>query len=176
MSIDPLLKRRERGIAYVGAIAAAVFATAGASAQVTQPTDTGVMSFPNVRVVTATPTGVQAPAATSAAAGLRAFIDPETGQLTENPTAAHLADLYGPQSAPIAKRGPGPGVGWQQTNRGIAIMLDDSHMLFSLARHGQAGQLEQACLPGDDLAQRFLAAQGKVPTHSHKAHAKGDVQ
>ena len=106
MSIDPLLKRRERGIAYVGAIAAAVFATAGASAQVTQPTDAGVMSFPNVRVVTTTPTGVQTSTATSAAVGLRAFIDPETGQLTENPTAAHLQDLDGPQQRADRKERP----------------------------------------------------------------------
>ena len=67
-------------------------------------------------------------------------------------------------------------MGWQQNDRGIRFYLDDSHMLHSVARLGQAGQVEQACVPGDDLAQRFLAGQGKASTHSHKSHAKGDVQ
>lgn len=184
MAIDNRNKRRARVAACSGALVATVFAVATTHAQVTQLDPSVMQAFPNVRIVNVTP--AQQPAVATATgetgAGLRAFIDPATGRLTENPTEAHLRDL---ESGGVRGARPGAKIGSTPTTfrRGNAVgaQLDDTFLLHAVVRRDVDGDLDMSCVVGDHEMTDFLAGYGQAAPHSHahgasKAPAKMEVK
>lgn len=167
MPIDATSKRRERGLACAGVLAATVLATSAVQAQVTQPTDPGVMSFDNVRIVSK-PAAATPSAAPESAAGFRAYIDRDTGRLTQTPGPDQIREL---ESARPMARSFGPLLAPIQARSGIALRLDDSFMLHSVVRIGANGDLEEACVQGDELTRAFLGGQGTPLQQAHEARA-----
>lgn len=167
MSIDHTSSRRARWIAYAGAVAATALAVAGAHAQVTQPGDPGVMSFPNVRVISMPPTAESVSPGAASSPGLRAFIDPATGTLTENPTPAHLRDLEVIEAAGRAGASRPGGASIVTVRNGTRATLDASSMLHSVARRAGDGDLDVACVVGDSQLEAFLEGRGTTPPHAH---------
>lgn len=171
MPIDATSKRRERGLACAGVLAATVLATSAVQAQVTQPADPGVMSFPNVRIVSK-PEAARAAAPSDSSAGFRAFIDVETGRLTSEPSSRQLRDLeHGGHAAlrqaPASRAAPLRGT----TISGISLELDDSFLLYSVVRRSGSGEIEEACVQGEDLARSFLAGNGSPMRHAEEGKA-----
>lgn len=130
-----------------------------AAAQQAPTSANGLMSFPNVRIVQGTP--VAAPAA-APGAGLRAYIDPETGALSE-PSAVEVAALQAMLPAP--SRRPAPKalrVFRLAGGRGEGVELDDSFMSYTVVRNVGDGVLVEACVVGEDLAERLIRLGGPV--------------
>jgi hypothetical protein len=167
MAIDNRNKRRARIAACTGAFVATVLAVATTHAQVTQLDSSVLKAFPNVQIVTKTPAQGAVEPATGPTAGLRAFLDPATGMLTENPTEAHLKDLE-----PVATRGQrsakaGAGVTTVRRGNAVGVQLDDSFMLHSVARRDADGDVDLACVTGDSKMHDFLTGRGHTAPHVH---------
>lgn len=166
MAIDNRNKRRARLVACSGALVATVFAVATSHAQVTQLDPSVLKAFPNVQIVTKTPApGAVAPV--GPAAGMRAFLDPATGMLTENPTDAHLRDLE--PGDVRSQRSAKAGAGLMTVRRGgaVGVQLDDTFMLHSVARREVDGDVDLACVTGDSKMHDFLAGRGHTAPHVH---------
>lgn len=178
MSIDPSSKGRARWIACTGALAATALAMTAVHAQVTQPTDSGVMSFPNVRVVTMTPAANAAAPAAQPGVGMRAFVDLETGKLTENPTAAHLQELEAAEAGnrTNARKSAGA-LSTMRMGNAVRARLDASSMLYAVVRRADDGDLDMACVVGDTQVNDFLTGRGESVPHVHsKAVAERAVK
>jgi hypothetical protein len=131
----------------------------------------GAMSFPNARMVQGSP-AASAPAAEPATAtGLRAFRDPETNALAE-PTASEAAALQ--SQLPQASRKPSRKalrVFRLAGGRGEGVELDESFMSNTVVRKADDGRLAEACVVGDELAERLIRMGGPVALP-----ARGGVQ
>ncbi len=175
MSIDHHSKCRGRWITCAGAIAATALAAAAVHAQVTQPNDPGVMSFPNVRVINKTPAADQASPGAPLSSGMRAYMDPETGALTENPTPAHLEDLEVRETTGqiFGKKASGPAPTFRTSGGAIRATLGDSFLMYSVARRAGDGDVEWACVPGDAKARDFLSGRGERLPHVHSKPVAG---
>lgn len=166
MAIDNRNKGRARLAVCTGILAATTLAVATVHAQVTQLDPTVMQAFPNVQIVTKTPAqGAVAPEAVSAA-GMRAFIDPATGALTENPTEAHLKDLEAGETRRQRSAKAGAGVMSFRRGNAVGVQLDDTFMLHSVARRDADGDVDLACVTGDSKVYDFLSGRGTAP-HVH---------
>lgn len=178
MSIDNRNKRRARLAACTCVCAATALAVATAHAQVTQLDSTVMQAFPNVRIVTKTPApATVAPESGGTSAGLRAFIDPATGRLTENPTEAHLQDLEsaGMRAARVgAKIAPAPAT--FRRGNAVGAQLDDTFLLHAVARRDSDGDLDMSCVVGDRKMTDFLEGRGYAAPHSHANSSKASAQ
>jgi len=136
----------------------------------------GLMTFPNVSVVTApTDASKQKPAAQGAAvaAGMRVYM--ENGQMTEA-TAADAAKLSAATSArtlaaPKSRSSSaavaadaGPQMLNGPYNSTEIVPSNDETMVFQMAHKDANGKLTQECVTGEDSAKHAL--------HSPAAHAK----
>lgn len=123
---------------------------ASCSATASPPAANGVMEFPNVSVVAQpTPDGRTA---APPRAGMMAYKDPATGKLT-GPTAQQAAALTaqptgaattGPASKPTLTRPP---------HGGVAVMLEERHERYALARKDAAGKVTETCEPDSKLGE-----------------------
>jgi hypothetical protein len=136
-----------------------------------------MQAFPHVRIVNQTPAQAPIAAETNAtSAGLRAFLDPATGKLTENPTDAHLQDLESGRvrsARSPAKLGGAPTT-FRRGNT-VGAQLDDTFLLHAVARRASDGDLDMSCVVGDRKMNDFLTGAGHAP-HSHAKSSKASVQ
>lgn len=163
------MKRRERGLACAGVIAATVLAAASVHAQVTQPTDLK-FSFPNVVIVSQPAAAGATTAAPAQGDGLRAFLDPATGRLTASPSAQQMRDLDAARPA-AQRQGFTPKATPAMAVSGVGMQVDESMMMYSVVRRGTDGGLEDACVQGDALAQAFLDGKARPTAHAHNRKA-----
>ena len=120
-------------------------------AQATVPaSESGLLTFPNVRVVK--PDASRSRPVTFTADGVKAFIDDQSGALTE-PSFEALADL---QRAP-GHRKPEPKAGRNPVTilaNGTYVLLAPPSMInLSIARVGYGGSVAIACTPADALPE-----------------------
>lgn len=99
--------------------------------------------------------------ASGAAQAQIAVRDAETGQLRA-PTAAEAADL-------AARAKPSAAAATAGAQRvlpggGVALMLDESSMVYSVARVNAQGAVERECVTGGDAATRALQARKSFAT------------
>jgi hypothetical protein len=134
----------------------------------------GLMTFPNVRVESAplpTKAAKLTAAKTTREAGVKAYLNPETGQLQSEPAETDHSNLNRP--APLASRTPRvisrsatastkitPDIIYGPGNTQSVVMGEDS-MVFQVVRRDANGKLTQECVTGESHAKHAL--------HSHKA-------
>jgi hypothetical protein len=159
-------------------LAAAGLAGVTMAAQAADPaaSENGLMTFPNVRVVSAPVPAAKAAAAPQAQGAMRAYIDPATGQLTQ-PTAEQAAALDAQASAPTARQSRVQSEAVTTTiypaQGGVGMMLDESQMTYYVARRSADGTLMTVCLPDAKAARSALKASG---SRKLKTVAKGETK
>jgi hypothetical protein len=146
----------------LGLVASAGIATAGETATDAHQQDerSGLMSFPNVRVVNA-PSATSQPAADKSA-GVRVYIDPRTKQIREqtpeeaqaeaqaasaarSTTSARSATAVNAEGTPIY--GPGNAVG---------MILGEETMVYAVAQKQEQGAPAWECVTGNAAAAKVL--------------------
>jgi hypothetical protein len=166
---------RSRGRAAVTcgtAVAIAVLA-ASAQAQVTQPTDPGVMSFPNVRVISAPSLRADESIPPAAASGVLAFIDPQTGALTE-PTQAQFDRLHAIDQDSVHRKARGASATLIHGPGGaIGARLGKSYRSYILARRDATSHFDLACIDGEEKAMSFL--EGRFNPHPKIGNRREEV-
>ena len=142
-------------------MALAVFSFMGADAALAQADAhpaAGAIKLNNVRIEHAPQLAVQAPQA----AGMRAYIDPATGELRDQtPEEAMEAGTKSAfRSAPVAKSLAASPFG------GFVAELDESFMLNAMATRDASGRLRMQCVPASGV-QAFLKGSHKEAGHAH---------
>lgn len=100
--------------------------------------------------------------ATGAAQAQVVVRDAETGKLRA-PTAAEAAELFRDKAASKATIKPGArsvvaGVKRAMPGGGVAVTLDESTMVYSVARVNAEGAVERECIAGADAATQLVQA------------------
>ena len=163
LAVAWLAWRRTRGaqtIALAVAVAA-IASTAGAQGSV-DPTagSNGAMTFPNVRVIHAPSSA--ASTAIPAGAGLRAYLDPDTGLLSD-PSHEDVAALDA-RLPPEFSKPPTKALSmFRMAGGAVGIKLDERFMLFSVARKSDNGRLVSGCVPGEALAESLVRQSAELP-------------
>ncbi len=114
----------------------------------------GAMTFPNVRVINA-PNAYAVTQAAPGAAGFRAYIDPDTGLLTE-PSPEDVTALDAAMPAQTRKPARKAFSIVHLAGGGVAIRLDEQTMSYSIVRRADGGRLVEACVTGEDLAEKLV--------------------
>jgi hypothetical protein len=149
----------------------------------------GLMTFPNVRVESA-PAPVKAAKATKKAttaaaaahqAGVKAYIDPETGKLRE-PNAGdaeqaslnHLAPLFSGTPATVGTASTAstitePVIIYGPGNTQSVVMGEDA-MVFQVVHRGADGKLTQECVTGESHAKHALHSPKAPRVQTHHQH------
>ena len=151
-------------------LALAGLSAAAAAAQAADPASApnGLMTFPNVRVQTLAESGLKAPraAAVASPAGMKAYIDPATGQLTQ-PSAEQAAALDA-AGKPAATRDSRAAAAAPRTlypeQGGVGMALDDSFDSTFIARKTADGHVTTDCLPNAQTARQALKARNHRAT------------
>lgn len=151
-------RSRSRGVAACGAALVLVVLAAGVQAQITKPTDPGVMSFPNVRVISSPPARGERADAAASDSGFLAFIDPQTGTLTQNPTPAQIEEIQALDKRSVTRKALAAAPARLVSPTGaIGARPDESYMSNVLVRRGLSGSVEIACVDGEEKSMSFLA-------------------
>lgn len=138
----------------------------------------GIMTFPNVRVIHAPPAATeQKPAAD--ASSVKAFVDPDTGDLSED--TAQAAEQLSSATQARARTGllTNSGATTASTaeteeliygpNGVTGLLLDDRDAVFQMVHLDADGNLIQQCITGEDEAAHALhshPAKGQIPQES----------
>ena len=151
---------RHRSPLYLATIVALLGAGAADAAPVASGKD-GLMMFPNVNVVsapapTAHPEAVTGPQSAAPAPGLRAFIDPATGQLVQEPTQAQIDELNAAQSARVGAQALDQPVVFTTPSGAHGARLGESQMVFSVVQKQESGELTEFCVVGPEQATKML--------------------
>lgn len=133
------------------------------------PHDGGLLRLHNVRIETAGPSQAVAPARQGPAAGqagLRAFIDPESGELRAQ-TPEEMMEAAAVKHAPMSSEAKSV---FLTPSGGIAAALDESHLSHAIVTRDAAGKVSMQCVTGDtrsagDRVRQGLA--GKGHRHDH---------
>ena len=123
------------------------------------PAQNGIMTFPNVKVVSvpSLPANAPAEAVPEPRGGFKAYVDPATGHLVK-PSAeakealATAARAHAAQ-AQSERRQVQPPVTFTSPYGGIGHRRDESHASSSVARRNADGTLGMACIPGEHAAE-----------------------
>ena len=124
---------------------------AGCSATASPSAANGVMEFPNVSVV-AQPTPERARAAPPPRAGMMGYKDPATGKLT-GPTARQAAALTAPPPGAATTGAASKPAPTRPPHGGVAVMLEERHERYALARKDAAGKVTETCEPDSKLGE-----------------------
>lgn len=174
---------RNQTVVNIGA--ASLLSVVSLAAQAADPAAAnanGVMTFPNVEVVTAPPSSVsaEAPQAPQSAEGFKAFINPTTKQLVQ-PTKRAAAALDAAANRTQSKTSPIQAATTQALQQspafagahgGIGMTLDSSHMSYAVAHRTPEGKLDTDCIPGQEAATSFIK---NTDSGEHQAKAKGEA-
>jgi hypothetical protein len=129
----------------------------------TATTQTGLMSFPNVRVVNA-PIAAAKPTVDKSAAGMRVYIDPKTKQIREQTpeealqeakTATKAPTQSSARSAQSAAADAGGTVLYGPGNA-VGMTLGENAMVFEVAHKQAQGAATHECVTGKAAAEKAL--------------------
>jgi len=117
----------------------------------------GLMQFRNVQVQSATPAQVAAEAATlrSNQPGMRAFLDPVTGELRD-PTTEEAAAMNHFSRAKAASNRASTAVALASARNSTIFELDDSFMANAVVKRDASGKLHGYCVDRHDDALDLL--------------------
>ncbi len=162
--------RRLLSIATIIALLGAGVAGAVDTAPVVTPQKTS-MTFPHVRVVN-TPELAAPSATTTGQLGLRAYIDPATGELRP-PTQEDLLteSLEAQQAAALNPPAGGIALRYHAETGAIGFHVGDSQMVFAVVQKQESGELTEFCVVGPEQATKLLNL--KAPSLS-ALQRKGD--
>jgi len=134
-----------------------IFGIAGASvatmpiwaADSSSPVENGLMTFPNVHVVSMP----SAPAAQAAEShgGFKASIDPATGRRVQ-PTHEASAALNATARAQVRLQAAKPPLTFTSPDGGVGAHRDESRMPYLVVRRNADGTLAMACVPAEHVA------------------------
>ena len=149
MRVSRSLPARGRTLCALLGTAALAVAVPAAADNTASPS--GLMKFKNVQVVNGTPEQVAAAQAPSSMQqGMRAFVDPVTGQLRE-PTAEEAAETGSHAKSASARASVATAM--MSARGSMVIQLDDSFMMNSIVKRDAAGKLHAYCIDGhQDIA------------------------
>jgi hypothetical protein len=151
---------------FLGAVALLAGAQAASAETVAHP-EAGVLRLPNVRIEVASPSQIAAASRAGtnpSQAGLRAYKDPETGELRDQ-TPEEMMEAGGTAKAGAARAAKSA---FASPQGGIIIPLDDSFMSNSVVSKDAAGKIHMQCVTGDDAAHAALDGKaGKAQRHDH---------
>jgi hypothetical protein len=141
-------------------------AQCASAAPTSLPSEEGVLKLSNVKIQTATPqqiAAINAPAKPAAKPGFRAYKDPVTGNLIEQPDE----NVNEPQAtSALSKSGFAPGAKAVSTSKsGKAILLDDSFMSNAIVTKNASGKLDLDCVTGDHA--KSLPNSKTAKAHKH---------
>jgi len=141
-----------RWLAMVG-IAGMAAAAIAAQATDSTPAQNGLMTFPNVRVVNA-PQLANSPAPQT---GLKAYIDPETGQFRGPTQEELLAESQAAQpSARLAEQRLVQEAQFVTPSGAIGVSLGESSMIYSVVQKTEGGALAEFCVVGPEQATKMM--------------------
>jgi hypothetical protein len=149
---------RHRSPLYLATLVALLGAGAAGAADRASPASSkdGLMTFPNVRVVNA-PQLATAPVPQAPQAGLRAYIDPETGQLRQPTQEELLAESQAGQLAKsLRQQSVQQGTEFVTPSGAIGMYLDDSFMSYSVVQKTESGALAEFCVVGPEQAAKVM--------------------
>jgi hypothetical protein len=141
-------------------------AQCASAAPTSQPSDEGLLKLPNVKIQKATPqqiSTINAPVKPTTKPGFRAYKDPVTGSLVEQPDN----DINEPlASASLTKSAPGTSSKIVGTSKGgVAIMLDDTFMSNAVVTKDASGKLDLDCVTGTPA--KALSNSKTAKAHKH---------
>jgi hypothetical protein len=141
------------------------------------PAQNGLMTFPNVRVVSAPslPANPGAIAAPESQGGFKAYIDPATGRFTK-PSAEAAAALNAAAKAHAKQAGVKDAhkpLTFTSPHGGVGMRRDESHVNYLVARMNADGTLGMACVPAEHAAE-WLSKGNNVVTN--KPAVKGELK
>ncbi|USX24412.1 hypothetical protein NHH73_17490 [Oxalobacteraceae bacterium OTU3CINTB1] len=128
-------------------------AAAGCSATASPPAANGVMEFPNVSVV-AQPAPQHGRAEPPPHAGMMGFKDPATGKLT-GPTARQAAALAVPPKGASTTGATSKPTLTRPPHGGVALMLEERHERYALARKDAAGKVTETCEADSEPGEHY---------------------
>lgn len=161
-------RAKRPGLRFASVCAAVAACAAGAAqAQLIPMPEQVAKQMPNVRIVNM-PQAVPA-AAPASSAGMRAYIDPATGALTQSPVPAQVADLQDviDASRVHAKRTNKP---FLTKSGAIGAVLGEEHMMYAVAVRADDGSVDWACVDDQKKALDALSS-GKALGHAGHDHA-----
>jgi hypothetical protein len=126
----------------------------------------GLLKLKNVRIEAASPAQALEASRTNPVAGqagLRAFIDPVTGQLREQ-GSEEMIDQAKAAPAPVAAKST-----FTTSFGAVGVMLDESYMSNAVVTKDASGKARLQCVTGAEAAQsQVLKGQaGKAHNHDH---------
>jgi hypothetical protein len=120
------------------------------------PNKDGLLILPNVRVVNA-PQLATAPVAQSSQAGMKAYIDPTTGQLRQPTEEDLVAESQAAQRAQtLTQQRFQQGTEFVTRSGAIGMRLDDSFMSYSGVQKTESGALVEFCVVGPEQAAKAM--------------------
>lgn len=142
---------------------------APASALAAQPSATpvnGLMQFEHVRVVNAP---IAAMTTQEPQAGMRAFIDADTGKL-RGPTSEEMQAAAAEPAATQSRRLRAAPLSSTMTPEGggVGMMLDESFMQYSVVVRQADGSFGEVCVTGADKADEVVTNRPAIKTAQHK--------
>jgi hypothetical protein len=149
---------RHRSPLYLATLVALLGAGAAGAADTASPVASkdSLMTFPNVRVVNA-PQLATTPAPQAPQAGLRAYIDPATGQLRQPTPEELLAESQAGQLAKaLRQQSVQQGTEFVTPSGAIGIQLDESSMAYSVVRKAEGGELAEFCVVGPEQVTKVM--------------------
>jgi hypothetical protein len=121
------------------------------------PVQNGIMTFPNVKVVSVPSLPANAPAeqVPEPRGGFKAYVDPATGHLVKPSAEAKeaLATAARARAAQSERRRVQPPVTFTSPYGGIGHRRDESHASFLVARRNADGTHGMACIPAEHAAE-----------------------
>jgi len=112
----------------------------------------GVMEFPNVSVVSQPMPERERAEAPPSRAGMMGYKDPATGKLT-GPTAQQAAALTAPPKGAATTGAASKPTLTRPPHGGVAMMLEERHERYALARKDAAGKVTETCEPDSKLGE-----------------------
>jgi hypothetical protein len=147
---------RHRSPLYLATIVALLGAGAAGAADTTPmvPSKDGLLTLPNVRVVSAP----QLATTPVAQAGMKAYIDPTTGQLRQPTQEELLAESRAGQLAStLQQQSLQQGTEFVTSSGAIGVTLGESSMVFSVVQKTDGGALAEFCVVGPEQAGKAMS-------------------
>src|SRR5262245_60616864 len=153
---EPRNSGTRRWLATSAVASVSLVAIVGSAAEPV-PAQDGLMTFPNVRVVSmpSAPANAGAARAADSGSGFKIFIDPATGRRVQ-PTHEAAAALNATTRAQARLQAAEPPLTVTSPDGGVGMHRDESRMPYLVARRNSDGTLTMAFVPGEHAASAWL--------------------
>ena len=158
-------RRPAFGLAQAALLSAAALMGAGtALAQSGAQPANGIMQFKNARMEAAAPQHIEQLSRSLGTSGMRAYVDPATGELREQTPEEAAA---GATKSATAFRSFKSTVTTSPLGGLIAEVDDDTFMVNAVVTRDASGKLKMQCVAGPESLKAALRGAGKEHGHAH---------